>query len=123
MKIKLKTSGIVIVFIWVLMPLTAHAQERVSLSLEDAIEAALEENREIRIAKYGVEAAESGLREATGGFFPEVSLSGQYMRNVKKPVIFLGDGGGFPGMEGGPSRIEVGSNNSYQAGLSATVPV
>lgn len=123
MKIKLKTSGIVIVFIWILMPLTAHAQERVSLSMEDAIEAALEHNREIRIAKYGVEAAESGLRETTGGFFPEISISAQYNRNVKKPVIFLGDGGGFPGMEGGPSRIEVGSNNSYQAGLSATVPV
>lgn len=116
-KISIFTSLLILAFI----PVMVNAQEKVSLSLEGAIEMALEHNREIRIAKYGVDAAESGVREVNGGFFPEVSLSAQYNRNVKKPVIFLG--GGFPGMEGGPSSIEVGSNNSYQAGLSASLPV
>lgn len=123
MKVDLKISPIFALLMLVFIPVMSEAQDIVSLSMEEAIEAAMEHNREIRIAKYGVEAAESGVRETTGGFFPEISLSAQYMRNVKKPVIFLGDGGGFPGMEGGPSRIEVGSNNSYQAGLSATLPV
>jgi len=94
-------------------------QQTLSLSLEDAVELALENNREIKISEFDVEAAESGLREATGGFLPEVSASGQYLRNVKRPVIFIGDG--FPGMEGG--AIEVGSNNSYQATLTATLPL
>lgn len=92
------------------------------IDLDRAVELALEHNRQIRMAGYEVEAAESGYREALGAFFPQVSISGQYTRNVKKPVIFLGDGMSFPG-GGGGGTIEVGSNNSYQAGLNASLPI
>ncbi len=121
MKVTFKACTTAVLLILLFFPQITQAQEQINLSLEEAIELALEHNREIRIAKYGVEAAESGVKEVTGGFLPEISVSAQYNRNVKKPVIFLG--GGFPGMEGGPSSIEVGSNNSYQASLSATMPV
>lgn len=101
---------------------TAAAQSARTIDLQEAVNIALENNRDIQIAKYDLEAAESGIKEVTGGFFPEISASGQYTRNVKKPVIFLGDGMGFPGANGGGS-IEVGSNNSYQAGLNASLPL
>src|SRR5690625_5267653 len=91
-------------------------QQTLSLSLEDAVELALENNREIKISEFDVEAAESGLREATGGFLPEVSASGQYLRNVKRPVFFIGDG--FTGMEGG--AIEVGYKKSIQDKYTTT---
>lgn len=101
---------------------TADAQSARTIDLQEAVNIALENNRDIQMGEYDLEAAESGIKEVTGGFFPQISASGQYMRNVKKPVIFLGDGMGFPGAEGATS-IEVGSNNSFQAGVSASMPL
>ena len=102
--------------------LPAHGQSSRTIDLQEAVNIALENNRDIRISGYDVETAESIVKEITGGFFPEVSISSQYTRNVKKPVLFLGDGMSFPGAEGA-SSIEIGSNNSYMAGLNASVPL
>ncbi|MDG5767127.1 TolC family protein [Balneolales bacterium ANBcel1] len=92
------------------------------IGLQEAVDIALENNREIKISEFEVKASESSVREVTGRFLPDISFGGQYVRNVKKPVLFLGGGMGIPGMENGGS-IEIGYNNSYQASLNASMPL
>ncbi|MEX1211321.1 MAG: TolC family protein [Balneolaceae bacterium] len=119
-----RTGHLVLLFSLLAATPVAVAQgETEVIDLDRAVELALENNREIRISEYDLDTSESGYQEAIGAFFPEVSISGQYTRNVKKPVIFLGDGMNFPGGGGGSGSIEVGSNNSYQAGVNATLPI
>lgn len=101
---------------------TSFAQDTLYVSVDEAVEIALENNRNIRVSELAIESAESGIREVTGGFLPTISVSGQYVRNVKKPVIFLGEGMGFPGSSGA-STLEIGSNNSYQISATANVPI
>src|SRR5690625_6321672 len=77
MKVTFKACTTAVLLFLLFFPQITQAQEQINLSLEEAIELALENNREIRIAKYGVEAAESGVKEVTGGFLPEISISAQ----------------------------------------------
>lgn len=87
------------------------------LTMEDAINLALEKNSELKIAKMEVEKSEQKLREARSGLFPKLDISGQYQRYIDKPVIFLPPGSPFG------STLEIGSDNSYQAAAQLSVPL
>lgn len=105
---------------------SVFAQPVQNITLDSAIRIALENNREIRISEYDVNAAQSAVSEARGGFLPQINASGQYTRNIKKPVIFLPSNGGFPGGNGnggGSNTIEVGYNNSYNLGINLNLPL
>ncbi|HUI31368.1 MAG TPA: TolC family protein [Candidatus Acidoferrales bacterium] len=96
----------------------AQAQEKFVLTLDKAISIALEQNRDILIADQDRERAGAQIAEARSGAFPQVSLSAQYIRNIKIPVLFLPPGPLF----GNTTELAfpVGSNNSYQGGLTLT---
>lgn len=89
----------------------------VVLTMDEAINLALEKNSEIKIANMEVEKSEQKLREARSGLFPKLDLSGQYQRYINKPVIFLP-----PGSPLGPT-LEIGSDNSYLAAAQLSVPL
>lgn len=101
------------------------AQQVQNITLDNAIQIALENNREINVSEYGVDAARSAVNEARGGFLPQINITGQYTRNILKPVIFLPSDGGFPGGNGGggSNTIEVGYNNSYNLGINLDQPI
>jgi outer membrane protein len=86
------------------------------LSLEQAISLALERNRDVLIAEQDRYKADAQIGEAKSGAFPQLSLSGQYARNVKTPVLFLPPGPPFNNT-GSVLTIKLGSDNSYTAGL------
>lgn len=63
---------------------SANAQQRV-LTLEETINMAIDNNRDIVIAKMNVEKASAAVDEAFGYALPKVDLSGYYNRFVTKP--------------------------------------
>ncbi len=91
-----------------------------NLTLERAIEIALKENSQVKIAKFEIEKSESKLIESYSSLIPNLSGEGSYIRNIKKPVFFLPD---FFGGTGQVRPIEIGSRNSYSAQLKIGVPI
>lgn len=91
-----------------------------NLTLDKAIEIALKENSQLKIFKYEIEKSESRLNESFSSLFPNISMEGTYIRNIKKPVFFLPD---FFGGTGEVRPIEVGSRNSYTAALKFSMPI
>ncbi len=90
------------------------------LTLEKAIEIALKENSQVKMAQMEQEKADSKVTEAYSSLFPNISTEGTYIRNIRKPVFFLPD---FFGGTGKVTPIEIGSNNSYVAALQFGVPL
>ncbi|MDY0253912.1 MAG: TolC family protein [Tenuifilaceae bacterium] len=99
---------------------SAHGQDTLRLNLDKALEIALSENPTIKLADKEIERTQYYRREMLGGFYPSLSGSAQYMRNIEPQVIFMPEGVFGPGT-GGPMKI--GFDNSYTAGLSLSVPL
>jgi len=91
-----------------------------NLTLDKAIEIALKENSQVKIALLDVNKSQSKLMEAYSSLFPSISGEGTYIRNIKKPVFFLPD---FFGGTGKITPIEVGSKNSYVGAIKFGVPI
>ncbi|MBS4012617.1 MAG: TolC family protein [Bacteroidetes bacterium] len=92
--------------------------ESIRLTVDKALSYAMENNPQIHISKLGIDNAEAQYYEALGRFMPGINASGSYMRNLKNPVIFMPDGPPFFGQV-----LEIGSENSYNAGFSANLPI
>ena len=67
-----------------------YAQEN-ELTLDDAIKIALQNNRQIKIAKMDIEKAEAKVSEAFGYAFPSVDLSAGYTHFLQKPKMSFPD--------------------------------
>ncbi len=97
----------------------ATAQDTLHLSLDKAISIALAQNRDVLISDQDRSRAEAQIAEARSRAFPQLSFSGQYMRNIQLPVLFLPANSAFnptPNVQTFP----IGSNNSYQWGGQLT---
>ncbi|MBU3698596.1 MAG: TolC family protein [Candidatus Kapabacteria bacterium] len=85
----------------------AFAQVR-SLSLDEAIELAMKQNKTIAVARLGVKKAESQVREAFGTALPTLNVSAGYNYNIQLPVFF------FPNPQTGEvSPLRFGLTNTY----------
>lgn len=94
------------------------AQERITLTLNDAINLAKQQNTDISISQKQVEVLEFALKESKANFLPKVSASANYNRNIDRQVIFLPEGFGLNG-----TATELGLDNDYRASLNLSVPV
>lgn len=59
------------------------------LTLERAVRTALERNRELAVARLGLEGAKAQVREAWGSVYPTVDMNASYARNLSVPSTFL----------------------------------
>ena len=90
----------------------ATAQERLALTLEQAIEIALSDNPTIQVAEQTVELKKISNKETALGLLPEASLSGAYTRTIKKQtMVMMGQ------------KIEIGIPNQYQGGVTVSLPI
>ena len=90
----------------------ATAQEKLALTLEQAIEIALSDNPTIQVAEQTVQLKKISNKETVMGLLPEASLSGAYTRTIKKQtMVMMGQ------------KIEIGIPNQYQGGLSVSLPI
>lgn len=75
--------------------LTPEARPQpITLTLEEAIQIALVQNRALERVRLGVENAKAQVREAWGQVLPQVNLSASYTRNVKSANPFAGSSAG-----------------------------
>lgn len=96
----------------VLGALGAMAQEKMKLTLDQAIEIALSDNPTIRVAEEEIQLKKISDKETVLSLLPEATLSGAYTRTIKKQTMVMN------GM-----KFQVGIPNSYQGGLSVSLPV
>ena len=75
----------------------------VGLSLDEAIQIALDRAYTVRLAELDVATARAQVREAYGGLFPRLDLSSSYTRNVVQANPFAGSAAG--GIFGGLGAI------------------
>ena len=96
-----------------LCTLAATAQEKLALTLDQAIEIALSDNPTIQVAEQTIELKKISNKETALGLLPEASLSGAYTRTIKKQMVKIGD------ME----PIPMGVFNQYQGGVTVSLPI
>lgn len=125
----------------------ADTASRTVLTLDDALKIALSENASVQVADKEIERVGYAKKGTYASLFPQVDLTGTYQRTIKKQVMYMdvdmssfmgggstGDGsttgdGGTSGDSGSDSGslsgggIEVGRWNTWNAGISATMPI
>ena len=88
-----------------------------TLTLQQAIARALEQNRDILIADEDRYKADAQISEARSGALPQLSLSGTYGRYLQKPVLFLPPNSPI-NPTNATAKFELGSDNSYTMGAT-----
>ena len=79
------------------------------ITISDAIRMALSDSYQIIDAQKTKEIYEQQLSQSRSGYYPSLSLDGSYSRALKKGKIIMG-----------AQSMEIGQNNTYQAGLNAS---
>lgn len=113
------------------------------LTLEDALRIALSENIAVKVADKEILRTEYARKGTYAALFPQVDASGSFQRTIKKQVMYMDfDMGAMGGMGSDASEgeqpseetpdtgaltsgggIEVGRWNTFNAGLSASMPL
>jgi outer membrane protein len=68
---------------------TVNAQEKIGLSLEEAVRTGFEKSPILAMSELSVRAAEAEAREARTALFPSIKLSGSYNRLSGVPEFFI----------------------------------
>ena len=111
-------------------PKTASQDGR-SLSLEDAVELALQNNHLLNVRKYQVDEKQQKVNEDRVKYFPVVAIGGSYQYNTSLPSITI-EQGRFGTLPFGGTLyplppvdeiIEVGNHNIYNAGVTLYQPI
>lgn len=93
-----------------------QTQDSLVISLDQAIEIALDESRTIKIADISIEKSGYAKKGSYAALYPNINASGSYQRTLKKQIMAMDFGG--QAME-----IEVGKWNNVNAGVSAAMPL
>ncbi|MCE5332449.1 MAG: TolC family protein [Bacteroidales bacterium] len=96
-----------------------NAQDTLTVSLSKALEIALSESPTIKVADKEIQRVNYSKKERVGGLLPTVSVSGAYQRAIKKQKMFFS----IPGFPSNPDGIEVGQDNTFTGGISASLPI
>ena len=90
----------------------AQSAQPLMLTLEQALEIALNENPTVKIADQTVEVKKFAKKGAFASLWPEISASATWQRYVKKQRFHIMG-----------QTMEVGTTNNYSAGLQAVMPL
>ena len=95
------------------------------ISLNQAIEIALSENASVKVADMEIERTGYARKGTYSSLFPQIDGNANYQRTIKKQVMYMdfdmpGGGGEESPMSNG---IEVGRWNTWNAGVSASMPL
>ncbi len=98
------------------LAMAQQTQDSLIISLDQAIEIALEESNSVKIADLTIEKSGYAKKGSYAALYPNISANGSYQRTIKKQVMAMDFGG--QAME-----IEVGKWNNVNAGISASMPL
>lgn len=131
-----KLSQAIFLFLSFCLPLTLTGR---SLTLEDCLSIALNDNPTIKVADMEINKADYSKKETLGALLPSISFDGTYNRTLKKQVMYMGldsfgDLGGL-GEEAGDEATQqskksgsdegfkVGLDNMYSLGFQFSLPL
>ncbi len=90
--------------------------EVVTLTLEQALEIALSENPTIKIADQEIEIKRYAKQGTYASLYPQIDAMAQYQRVIEKQTMSMDFGGQT-------QSIKVGSDNSFNGGVTAAMPI
>ncbi len=90
--------------------------EVVTLTLEQALEIALSENPTIKIADQEIEIKRYAKQGTYARLYPQIDATAQYQRVIEKQTMSMDFGGQT-------QSIKVGSDNSFNGGVTAAMPI
>ena len=93
---------------------SGHAQ--LSLSLDECVRIALNENPTIKIQEMEITRVDYSHKEALGQLLPSINLAGQYTRNLSLQTMYMDT-------EAGTMAIKMGSDNTHSGGFQASIPL
>ena len=93
-----------------------QSQDSLIISLEQAIEIALEESNTVKIADLTIEKSGYSKKGTYAALYPNVTASGSYQRTLKKQVMAMD-------FNGQSMEIAVGKWNNVNAGITASMPL
>ncbi|MBQ2992290.1 MAG: TolC family protein [Alistipes sp.] len=100
--------------------LTLSAQEqqgeKLMLTLEQALEIALSENPTIKVADQEIEIKRYAKQGTYSALYPKIDATATYQRVIAKQTMSMDFGGQT-------QTIKVGSDNSFNGGVSAAMPI
>ncbi|MDO5665676.1 MAG: TolC family protein [Bacteroidia bacterium] len=149
---KIKQLSIILVAICGLFGLsTATAQNSSSLQIDlnTALQIALSENPNVKVADMEITKKEYAKKSAYGALLPQMDLIGQYQRAIKRQTVYFDEGFGMGGGAIDPTKytpeeqfvmktvgkmfapdpeksgegIQMGRLNVYTAGLNVSIPL
>ena len=102
------------------LTLTSVAQnaekETLYLTLEKALEIALSESPTVKIAEQEIEIKRYAKQETYSSLYPRFDATAQYQRVIAKQTMSMALGGQT-------QTIKVGSDNSFNGGVTASMPI
>ena len=114
----MKKLGLFLGFITLALTSVAQNAEQsaLTLTLEQALEIALSENPTIKVAEQEIEIKRFAKQETYASLYPRFDATAQYQRVLAKQTMSMDFGGQT-------QTIKVGSDNSFNGGISASMPV
>ncbi len=88
MKFLVKVQGIIMLFLSIAWVPVVYAQKVTPITLSDAIQLAVKNNRQLQAARQGTEAALSGVGQARGAFFPRLDVIEGFTYSDKPTLVF-----------------------------------
>lgn len=115
MKIIFKITAVALLMQLVVV---STAQETYELTLEMAVEHAMQNNYEVIYSEKNIEAAKQQMKEATAFGLPQIDGALDYADNIQQPTSLIP--GDFFGTPGEDVEIQFGTKYSVNAGLYAS---
>lgn len=116
----MKRNIMLVIFSSLILPFTmAATTDTLSLTLDKALQIALSESPSIKVANREIERVDYSKKERLAALFPNIAASAAYQRTLKKQKIFFD----IPGMPSNPNGFEMGEDNTFTGGFSATLPI
>ena len=114
----MKKLGLFLGFITLALTSVAQSTEQsaLTLTLEQALEIALSENPTIKVAEQEIEIKRYAKQEAYSSLYPRFDATAQYQRVIAKQTMAMDFGGQT-------QTIKVGQDNSFNGGISASMPI
>ena len=95
--------------------------QRLELNLNEAIELAKKNNKELMVQKLENSLAEQAIKESKGHLLPTISAGGTYTHFIDRAVIFMP--GSFVGSESPVVDVAVGGRNAWSAAINLNQPI
>jgi len=114
----MKKLGLFLGFITLTLTSVAQSTEQtaLTLTLEQALEIALSESPTIKVAEQEIEIKRYAKQETYASLYPRFDATAQYQRVLAKQTMSMDFGGTT-------QTIKVGSDNSFNGGITGSMPI